>query len=186
MRVRMQQLYNAAMAGGDPSGSALLRDALQALSERRFDEAIALSRRALAAELDQDVPPDERGISYDHPERSRAHYVVGTALLEQGDPRAAIAELDRALVYDPADKVSFSNRAVARRKLGDGPGALADFDRALACDPRYAHALANRARLHAARGELESADADYARLWAVAPTPEHEQEWDAVREKLPR
>lgn len=157
-----------------------------ALSERRFDEAIALARRALETELDADVPPAERGISYDHPERSRAHYVVGSALLEKGDPGAAIAELDQALRHDPEDKVSFSNRAIARRNLGDGPGAIADFGRALARDPRYAHALANRARLHAARGDFALADADYVRLLAVAPTPEHQREWDAVREKLSR
>jgi tetratricopeptide (TPR) repeat protein len=176
--------YDAAMATGESSGGALLRDALQALSERRFDDAIALARRALDAQLDENVPPDERGIVYDRPERSRAHYVVGSALQEKGEPRAAIAELDRALRFDPEDKVSFSNRAVARRDLGDGPGALEDFGRALARDPRYAHARANRARLHAARGELELADADYKQLWTVAPTPEHRREWDAVRERL--
>jgi tetratricopeptide (TPR) repeat protein len=172
------------MAANVSSGGAQLREALRALSERRLDDAIALARRALEAELDADVPPDERGMVNDRPERSRAHYVVGSALLEKRELRAAIAELDQALRFDPGDKVSLSNRAVARRDLGDGPGAIEDFGRALALDRRYAHARANRARLHASRGELALADADYAELWAVAPTPEHRREWDAVREKL--
>lgn len=162
-------------------GDAALHEALCALAERRFDDALAHAERALDAELDRTVPPDERGLVHDRPERSRAWYVVGTARLEQGDRLAAIAALDQAIRLDPHDPIALSNRAIAKRDLGDESGALGDFDRALALSSRYAHARANRARLLARRGELDAADRDYLRLLAVAPTPEHRSEWDAVR-----
>jgi len=162
-------------------GAAALRDALHALAARNFDEAIACAERALRGDLDAGEPPDERGIVYDKPEHSRAHYVIGSALLEQGHPLAALAALDDALRFDPNDAVSMSNRAVAKRELGDEPGALEDFGRAIARAPRYAHARANRARLLTVRGEFAAAEVDYLHLLGVAPTVDHRREWDDVR-----
>lgn len=163
---------------------SLLDDALQALAARRFAEATELAERALA---DTDLDGEsmyERGLppGFTRPNRGKAHYVIATARLESGDPRGAVPAFDQVLACEPSDRVSYSNRAIAKRDLGDEDGALADFDRALELAPLYAHARANRARLRTKRGELEGADLDFTVLLVVANTPEHRAEWNALRQ----
>ena len=68
-----------------------LEEASRALSERRFADAIPLAEAALVGPLDRNVPPSERGERYDLPERSLAHHILGTAHLELGDRKRAIA-----------------------------------------------------------------------------------------------
>lgn len=162
----------------------LLDDALKALSERRFAEASELAQRALAGGDMDGEEMYERGLpaGFTRPNRAKAHYVIGTAKSETGDKQGAIAAFDEALKCNPGDHVAFSNRAIAKRDLGDEEGALADFGRAIERAPLYPHARANRARLLAKRGEeLGRADEDYVVLLVVAPTPEHRDEWTALR-----
>jgi tetratricopeptide (TPR) repeat protein len=164
----------------------LLDEALAALAERRFTDAVELAQRALASGDMDGESMYERGLPADftRPNRAKCHYVIGTAKSETGDKHGAIVAFDAALEQDPRDHVTFSNRAIAKRDLGDEEGALLDFDRALECQPLHPHARANRARLLAKRGaELERADEDYVVLLVVARTPEHRAEWDALRRR---
>lgn len=164
----------------------LLDDALQALSQRQFDQATELAKRALAAGDMDGEWMYERGFPADfrRPNRAKCHYVIGTVKSETGDKAGAIASFDEALECNPKDEVTYSNRAIAKRDLDDADGALADFGHAIELSPLYPHARANRARLLVARGaELERADEDYVVLLVVARTPEHRAEWDALRDK---
>ena len=63
--------------------------------------------------------------------RARLPYDRAFALNEQGDAAAALADLDRALAVDPADRAARRERAYSRDLLGDFAGARADLDRAL-------------------------------------------------------
>lgn len=161
-----------------------LNEALKALSERRFAEAIALAEKATTLDLD-DEWQQERGLppGFTWPNRAKAWYVIGTARSETGDHRGAIEAFDTAVKWYARDHVTYSNRATAKRELGDEEGALEDFGRALECAPLYPHARANRARLLAKRGELARADEDYVVLLVIANTPEHRAEWNAVRKQ---
>lgn len=171
-------LHEASGVDGEP----LLREALELLAARRFDEAIAKAEHALTVPLDGEEM-DERGHAGPLTNRARAYYVVGSARCELGDSAGAIAAFDLALKLDASDHVAYSNRAVAKRNAGDVEGALADFTRAIQLRAIYPHALFNRAQLFAAQGQLARADVDYATLLAIAPTPEHRAAWNALRER---
>lgn len=162
-----------------------LEEASRALSERRFADAIPLAEAALVGPLDRNVPPSERGERYDLPERSLAHHILGTAHLELGDRKRAIAELDKALNADGTRWFSYSNRAIARRDEGDLEGALEDFGRALKRTSRYPHALYNRARLFVQLGRLADAEEDFVGILRSDPKAEPTRtEWAAVRETM--
>lgn len=162
------------------------KDALDAasarLAEGRFDDARRLAEIALEGPLDVGRPYSERGEHVDMAELGLAHHIVGTAKLELGDRRGAIASLSLAIAADRSLRVALSNRAVARREEGDLDGALADFDAALALSPTYAHARYNRALVLAAKGRLEEAEADHLRLLVQNGAAKASRDaWNALR-----
>lgn len=92
---------------------------IAACEARRFDEAAAHFRAALAA----------------GGEPVRAWTNLGVALRASGRPEAAIACHSRALAFDPLSVESLGGRGGARFASGDLKGALDDLTKAIAIDP---------------------------------------------------
>lgn len=91
------------------------------------------------------------------------------ALAAQGDFKAAVEDLDRALEGAPGRAEILVYRASARRSLGLFEAALADADKALANEPGNIFALLERANIESATGDLEAAAADWRHVGDLAP-----------------
>ena len=94
-------------------------------------------------------------------EHPGAHHNLGVALMDQGDPAAALPHFTRALELSPRMAEAFYNRGNARRSLGEAEAARADYTRALELKPAYAEAFNNRGSLFAAAGQWENALGDF-------------------------
>ena len=84
----------------------------------------------------------------------------GTARLDQGDLRGALADYTRCLELDPAHAKAWSSRGLLRDRLGDPDGARDDFDRAVAANPMYIQGLINRGDFRKRTGDLAGALSD--------------------------
>lgn len=94
-------------------------------------------------------------------EHPGAHHNLGVALMDQGDPAAALPHFTRALEFSPRMAETFYNRGNARRALGEAEAAHSDYTRALELKPAYAEAFNNRGSLFAAAGQWENALGDF-------------------------
>ena len=102
-------------------------------------------------------------------ERSRLLYDRAFALNEQGDAAAALADLDKALAVDPANRAARRERAYSRDLLGDFAGARADLDRALALGGGNVVLFKERALALHGLGDVAGALADRTRVVEAVP-----------------
>ncbi|MEV0889065.1 tetratricopeptide repeat protein [Streptomyces microflavus] len=116
------------------------------------DRARALMRRSLAAAA---TPADT----------AFAHNVLASLDLQDGNPRAALAETQTALKAAPTDSALLETRARAHQALGDSGKALADYRRAVAIAP-LPHYLLGLGELEQSLGRREQAEESYALLRA--------------------
>ena len=130
-----------------------IRRANAALQERRFAEAAAISREALAAD----------------PRNAFATIVLANAEMEQGRYREAIAGYRAYLDLVPANSDAHHRMAICHARLGDPDRALAEEDAALAIDPRNADSHTLRGGLLAARGRTEEAIRELRSAVGLAP-----------------
>ncbi|MFQ5416155.1 MAG: tetratricopeptide repeat protein [Myxococcota bacterium] len=101
-----------------------------------------------------------------------AHHGLGEALLEAGDPEAALAQFLRARAIKPRWPDARVGEADARLALGQLEPALEGYRRALELDPTHATALAKSGRALAASGRTDEAIQHYRRalrLFGDAP-----------------
>jgi tetratricopeptide (TPR) repeat protein len=135
------------LAGLADSGQAatplpeLFEQALTASREGRFGDALPL--------WDQVV---ERA-----PQDASAWSNRGNVLLALGDPRAAIADQDRAIALEPASADPHLNRGIAEEALGRWQAAAADYRWILAADPADASALYNLGNVQGSLGDWAAA-----------------------------
>ncbi|MHC4393899.1 MAG: tetratricopeptide repeat protein, partial [Planctomycetota bacterium] len=100
---------------------------------------------------------------------AKGYFRRANARVVLGDPRGAIADVERGLAIAPKDPLLLSLRGNAREDQEDLRGARNDYDAAIAADARCVPALYNRARLRNSTGDLEGARADYDRANEVEP-----------------
>jgi tetratricopeptide (TPR) repeat protein len=81
----------------------------------------------------------------------------GNVRLALGDPRAAIADQDRAIALEPASSDPHLNRGTAEEALGLWPAAAADYRWILERDPLDASALYNLGNVEGSRGDWGAA-----------------------------
>lgn len=93
----------------------------------------------------------------------------GIAYGEKGFTGNAIADLDRAIRYNPNSALAYAARGAARERMADHEGARADFDAALRIDGKLVVALIDRGALSTADGDSESALADLNEALRLAP-----------------
>ena len=88
--------------------------------------------------------------------RARAH-------LSNGDVKAALGDLNRALELDPRHAAAYNDRCHILSDTGEQEAALADYNRALELNPRFARAYNNRASVRTHQRDYRAAIADYDR-----------------------
>ncbi|MCI0341435.1 MAG: tetratricopeptide repeat protein [Planctomycetales bacterium] len=92
------------------------------------------------------------------------------AAAPDGDPAAAVRELDAGLATGIPLPLMLVNRGCARQKIGDSAGALADLEAALRSGPPSAPAHLNRGWVRTKLGDLAGAIEDYGAALALDPT----------------
>jgi lipoprotein NlpI len=97
----------------------LLKSARAALAKGQTDEALALTRKAIALD----------------PKNVPAHLLLGTVLEAVQQHPEAIAAFDKAISLDPRAAEAYNRRGSERFKLGQIKESIADFDKYLALKP---------------------------------------------------
>ena len=103
-----------------------------------------------------------------------AHAMIREAmsLLQRGDARGAMAQLDLALQRFPADAEVRLNRAMVLRAAGKLPAALIELDAALAIDPYFFLALLSKGAVLERMNQRGAAALVYRDAIKIAPAPE--------------
>ena len=91
------------------------------------------------------------------PGNAFAHYNLGKALAESGEPGRAVAAYEAALRQDPAMVVAHYNLGNAYAELGRPADAAAAYERALALHPQHVQARYNLGNVFLALGRRELA-----------------------------
>ncbi len=97
------------------------------------------------------------------------NYLTRADWLGRTDPKAAIADVDRALALEPNSAISYQKRGGYHIALGELDRALADYRRAIAIDPERPDAHYQIGRIFAARAENAEALAAFDRAVQLAP-----------------
>ena len=169
---------DAVLAREDDKPEALFVLAKVHLARKRYEDAVASLRRALDA----------------RPDWSQAHYLLGTALLFQGDVAGARGEVTRSIELDPNFVDGYKMLSRIHARLGDHALAVEAGEKALARDPsdiatrvRVAQSLVQDRRFDEALGRLlaipeekRGAEGNFAigRVYAFR------EEWDNARKHL--
>ncbi len=123
-------------------------------SRRRWDDARAAARRALALD----------------PQLAAARYQLGLVELLAGRAGEAVAELEQAVAAAPDDATWQLNLGIALFQAQRLPEAVAGFRRAVALDTSRVEARLLLAQALAAADSLDAAEAEYRRVVAAEPT----------------
>jgi choline-sulfatase len=123
-----------------------LRRANAAVRDRRFVDALPILRKVLAAD----------------PRNAFARLVFASALMGQGEYRAAIDAYREYLGLVPASSYAHQWIAICELRAGDRDAAIREADAALAIDPRFSDARILKAGVLAGRGQYDLALAELA------------------------
>jgi Flp pilus assembly protein TadD len=124
------ELYRRAAAARE-NAAALTNMGRLMLDAGRVDDSVNLLRRAREVE----------------PTYALAHRLLGLALVQQGDPRAAAEAFGRATELDPDSAEGWNYRGATLEKLGDLSGAIDAYERALKINPAFEQARRNLERV---------------------------------------
>jgi arylsulfatase A-like enzyme/Flp pilus assembly protein TadD len=167
--------------------SNLLHDAMFDVEDARYEQAIPLLERTLAAQPDMPVANLQYGLAqarlkhYDQalaplrkavalqPDNGMAHYELGLALFETGDWKSAAPEFEAAVARAPrwAD-AHFSLGAVYAR-IERVPDAMTELDTTLSISPDHYRANLLRGRILALQGNPQGALDNLERATQVQP-----------------
>jgi tetratricopeptide (TPR) repeat protein len=146
-------------------GYRLMDEALKLEGERRYAEALAAWRKAVALEPDDarvqtDIAANlflsgEKQEAIDHvreavrinPALVQPHYYLGAFLLEEGHPDQAVPELEEAVTLNPRFPSAEEALASAYCSMGDDADGLAHWRREFALDPKRVSAAIGEARI---------------------------------------
>jgi tetratricopeptide (TPR) repeat protein/S1-C subfamily serine protease len=93
----------------------------------------------------------------------RAAYVYNiraTIKVRLGDPKGAIADLDRAININPKYPETYLSRGLLKSEFGDLKGAMADIDRAININPNYLEGYITRSIINVKLNNFKSVVAD--------------------------
>jgi tetratricopeptide (TPR) repeat protein len=128
-----------------------------------------------------------RSIVRKEPRNFDALYLLGLALLQQGQWEAAEERLRLAVQIQPKVAEAHANRGTALLQLGRHEEALASFNDAIKLQPGLAEVFGNRGNALTALGRLEEAAADFERAIALQPrNPSILNNYAAALQKLKR
>jgi tetratricopeptide (TPR) repeat protein len=164
-----------------------LAPALKALDEGRFEAAVELLTKAVAADpadvsahfnlalayslLDKDAQaiPEYRKVLELDPDIYEAHINLGQVLLRAKDPAAAIPHLRRAATEKPADFRASYYLAEALAETGQLAEAIPAYTSAVSIDPNSANAEFGLGRTLARLGRRIEAGPHYRKAVALDP-----------------
>jgi len=113
-----------------------------------------------------------------------ALYERGLLSFAEGQPAAAIADLDHALRLSPRAANAYYARGQAREALGDHAAAIGDFTQALNLRADYPDALLARAAAYHSSGHDDQARTDLAALEGMQLDATLKAAADALREQM--
>jgi tetratricopeptide (TPR) repeat protein len=125
--------------------------------QRRWDEAIACCKKALAID----------------PHHVDAHVNLGNALRDTGKVEEAIASYNQALTLDSRHARTHCNLGLALQSLSQVDRAIECYRRAIVLDPRFALAHSSLGLALASRGKVDEAIACYQKALEIAPELAH-------------
>lgn len=109
-------------------------------------------------------------IPAEHKVKAAEHHERSLALLKEEHYSLAIAELSKALQYDPSTAIIYMLRGGALYKKGDLDMALADLDRAIELDPDLAAAFYNRGSVYYYKQDFDRAIDDFSHAISIDDT----------------
>jgi len=118
------------------------------------------------------------------PQHVDALYERALLSFAEGQPAAAIADLDRALRLSPRAANAYYARGQAREALGDHAAAIGDFTQALNLRADYPDALLARAAAYHATGSDDQARSDLDALSQMPLDDTLKAATDALREQI--
>ena len=96
--------------------------------------------------------------------RGEAAFGAGVKAIQQQDWRMAVARLESAIVFDPANADAYERLGFAHQQLGNVDKALKYFRIALEIDPNNIAALSRHGLAMLAGGNVDQAKQDLQRL----------------------
>ena len=131
-----------------------LRDGLQMMRTRQFDEAVRLLTKAIEFKADWAQALGMRAQAYSQLQRYPE----------------AIRDLDEALRLSPDQALYYANRGGANLQLGDAEKALTDLNKAIEIAPNLPRAYENRASAYLKLADYAKSSADYTAAIRLSPT----------------
>ncbi len=98
-----------------------------------------------------------------------AHNLLGMVFQQQGNHRAALAEIERAIAIKPDYPQAFNNRGIVRQATGQIGQAIEDYRRAIALMPDFAKAQVNLGSALEREARREEALACYEAAIGIEP-----------------
>lgn len=138
-----------------------------------FADAYRMRARVFVAEYNPDPAiRDFSKVLALNPNDPSALAERGFAWLEKKDYPNAIADADRAILFQPKSGRAYTLRATARRAIGEAGKAIQDFTMAVQLDPNLENYF-QRASTYQAMGENKLAIADFDSAVSYDPTQPH-------------
>ena len=157
------------LGGTDPKArieiSNLLHDAMFYVEDARYEEAIPLLERALAAQPEMPVANLQYGLAQSRlknfdkaigplrkavtlqPDNGMGHYELGLALFETGDWKAAAPEFEAAVARAPRWADAHFSLAAVYARIERVPDAMTELDSTLKISPEHYRANLLRGRI---------------------------------------
>jgi arylsulfatase A-like enzyme/Tfp pilus assembly protein PilF len=150
--------------------SNLLHDAMFDVEDARYEQAIPLLERALAAQPDMPVANLQYGLAqarlnhFDkaieplrkavtlQPDNGMGHYELGLALFQTGDWKAAAPEFEAAVARAPRWADAHFSLAAVYARIERVPDAMTELDSTLSLSPDHYRANLLRGRILALQG----------------------------------
>jgi choline-sulfatase len=179
------------LAGIDPKGrveiSNLLHDAMFAIEDAHYEQAIPLLQRAIAVQPDMPVANLQYGIAqarlkhFDlaiaplhkavtaQPDNGMGHYELGLALFETGDWKGAAPEFEAAAGRAPKWADAHFSLAAVYARIDRVPEAITELDTTLAISPDHYRANLLRGRILSLQGNPLGALSNLEKATQVQP-----------------
>lgn len=119
----------------------------------KFDEAIDLSKKAIALAPSSKVP-EVQVFAYTN---------LASAYAAKGQYKESLEASNKAIELNPEFADAYTSRAIVKMEMHDVQGAIADFNKAIEINPKDANAYYNRAIFNSKTGDTSAVYADLVR-----------------------
>ena len=130
-----------------------------------FDDAVRLHQQGMLQQAEKGY----REILQRQPDHADALHLLGVVRQQQGDHRAAIELIGRAIALSVPTGAYFNNYGLPLYSLGRFSEALDSFRRALEICPQYPQAMANLGMAQQSLGDNDAALASYREALKLEP-----------------